>query len=64
MLRVEIIAVTLEPSYEGGEGVSWADIKGKVILGRGNRLRQGRSYYRSILLHLRNKEERSVDVVA
>lgn len=34
VLKVEIIEVTLEQSYEGGEGISWVDIKGKVIPGR------------------------------
>lgn len=63
VLRVEITPVTLEQSYEGGEGVSWAYIKGKVILDRRNRLRQGRTYYRSILLYLRSNKEMNVDGV-
>lgn len=48
VLRVEIIEVTLEQSYEVSEGISWVDIKGKVIPGRWNNIRQGRPNHRSI----------------
>lgn len=56
MLRLEIIEGTLEQSYKG-KGISWADIKRKVIPGREINLRQEDPVTGVFLLYLRNSKE-------